>query len=416
LASTQPNPPLPPELLKGLAAQLGMTVPALQQYIASHQQTSTNTWDPFSLDQNIETGTLFKGMQAGATTGPTWYLENAPGMGMRWYASSNAQMRSVLVAGLNLPAGWHAEFVPQGGQDDNAIRIQDNNGKVRQEIALTPDQRAAIMASTPGSGEAQMSPIQRQQAGEEKRGPIGPHPGSHTFQPKYDYTLQLTPDQIGAIQSKQTPIEGSIKDELTSLYSTAKSNPQQMRAWKHELWAAGYYGRGTKLDEIDMNTLGTQDMAAFGSLFADAARYYAAGQNVTWQDLLKLKANSPNNLDALTKGAKTYRLSDPATIIEEANATATKILGRGPSPEDVQTLLKSIETQEQNKKAAVEAGGGFYQGTDPTADIAQYFRQKYPNEAMSTDVNDRVTAWRDLLKTPPAGSAPAEVTPRGVQL
>jgi len=229
-----------------------------------------------------------------------------------------------------------------------------------------------------------------------------------------NYQLVLTPEQWSPqIAGKQQVITGTIGNELKSLYQVAQAHPDLMRQYKHELWMAGYYGSGVKLDAVDMNTITNEDIAAFGNLFIAASRYEQAGQHMTWQELLGKQAQ--NDIAGKQAAAKTYRLTDPASTIQEANAIATKVLGRGPSAEDVRNLVSMVEANEQKRKADTESGGGFYTATDPQADIEQYFRQKYPGEAQATDMNDRITAWRDILKTPPAGGGPGEITPRGVQ-
>jgi hypothetical protein len=191
----------------------------------------------------------------------------------------------------------------------------------------------------------------------------------------------------------QTDQVGNIESEIKSLYSLP---PATLRKYKTELFLAGYYGDAT-LDQINMNTITGDDLKAFGSVMASAAGYWAADKKVTWQQLLSMEAADPS---AKHRGPKTpvIPLSDPEAITLAANETGTKVLGRAPTAKDIQGLVAMIHSREMayGKAQAAGGGGGIVQ-PDVNADMEQWMRKTYPNEAMAVDWGSNAQVWEQLL-------------------
>lgn len=209
-------------------------------------------------------------------------------------------------------------------------------------------------------------------------------------------------------------ITTTIQDQMSKLYDTPKPT---LSKYKHWLWLAGYYGK-TPLDQINMTTLTTDDFAAFGMAMTSAARYKAAGKNLTWQQVLQAEAQDPSaakrTAAIVGAGDKTppIDLSSPEAITAAANATAEKILGHKATSTDVSTVIALIHEREMAYGKAHIAGAG---GTAITPDAAteaasmeNYFRDKYPNEATAVDWSAQATQWDQLLAAPPL-PAPRQV-------
>jgi hypothetical protein len=196
---------------------------------------------------------------------------------------------------------------------------------------------------------------------------------------------------------KPTPDEDvtkTIEEELKTVYSLPEP---QMRKIKTQLWLAGYYG-DTPLEQINMTTVTAQDVEGLTNVMLQAARYFNAGKKITWQGLLSQLAADPASKN-LGENETTAVVSDPQEITAAANAAATEILGRAPTPQDVQTLIGLIHGREKRQNEAIEQKSGSVEATNNEAQIEQYFREKYPNEAFAVDYGSRATIWEDMLRT-----------------
>lgn len=212
---------------------------------------------------------------------------------------------------------------------------------------------------------------------------------------------------IGGDRVDQT---GTIEDELKGLYNM---KPAEIKKYKTQLWLAGYYGRDTPLDQINMTVLSGDDIRFFSDVMLQAARYFAAGKKTTWQDLLAQQSQDPSNTKTKGTGAP-ISISDPAAITAAANKTGQQLLGRAPSPKDVQTLIAAIQQKETIVGTAVNEAQAANTNTpiasvDPQSEIDQYFREQYPAETMAVDWGAAAADWEQMLRTP-AGQ-PGVVTP-----
>jgi hypothetical protein len=229
-------------------------------------------------------------------------------------------------------------------------------------------------------------------------------PGENALFGSPDITLRADPyAQAGPRIPGHNVIKTStVEGEIKSLYDM---DPKQLWDMKNELWLSGYYPSGMKLADLNQNSLTNDDIAAFAGVMMAANRYYEAGKNLTWQDLLHWQAADPaaKKKAQVSQGVVTYSLSDPAAITKAANDAAVQILGRTPSSDDVSTLVSLIHSREMaqqkvtNVSGADQPTGGTTTNVDPQADVEQYFRQHYPNEAMAVDWGSQAQVWNDAL-------------------
>jgi len=222
-------------------------------------------------------------------------------------------------------------------------------------------------------------------------------------------------DNGGSVLIGGVPMEeqtGTIQGEMEKLYDLSDG---EIRKLKTQLWLAGYYPSGTKLDEINMRVITNEDISAFGGVMVAAARYYAAGEKKTWRQLLSEQATDPSAKHKDQSEEPIIPLTDPVAITQAANALGTKVLGRAPSAEDVQAIVAMIHEHELSYGKKQNEGGG--EGVVDTssadsinANMEQYMRQHYPNEAMAVDWGSAAQQWDDLLMSsspqPPIVGAP----------
>lgn len=399
MASPSPSS-IPESLVKVYAQALGVPEDqARAQLQAQAQQAQgANTFAPFALQGNADQGTLY----LGSTPADMSFFPGLPDTRPKGNQTQtiNYLGNNIRVTTPHFGRDYHVELhttwghlpsrdeIAKASEDPSSVQmfvqIKDKHGKVVANQMLDQTEVQSILSRAPGTsghpaigaghnlgGDVNISldPYQLDSAGR-----IGGTPNNEPGVPLKDQT-------------------GMIEDQLKSLYNM---DPKQLAGMKHELWLAGYYGNGTPLSAVNMNSITNDDISAFGTLMTGAARYYAAGKKITWQDLLHQEASDPS-VKAKT-GQPAIPLTDPAAITQQANATATKILGRAPSPEDVSTLIKLIHSQETNYgQTQQQTSGGTVVRPDPTADIEQYLRQHYPNEAMAVDWGSAAQQWDSML-------------------
>jgi len=424
--STPSTPPPPTAItdavIKRYAAAKHIPIAVARSQIQAAQQGGA-AFQPFGLQGNADQGQLYLGpnVVAGRTTAEvpglpiqsnktknytvTWLGQRinvrAPDMG----AGYTVHLRASL-AGSNVPAGgvYSRQDIDRIMQDYRHItqnvynkgeqtlaskssfwiEIDDAKGKSVWQKNLEEIQPGAGMILMGG---AQFRPGQGKDV-------IGK---DWAINPYVDAAKVLT-----TTSDKTTDRTGQIDAELKKLYVLAVENPKQLVSYKHELWLAGYYGK-VPLDQVNMTTLTNEDMTAFGEVMTGAARYYAAKQDITWQDLLHKEAADPSAKKRAAKAdaEPVIPLTDPAAITKAANKTATDVLGHKPNPDDVSAIISLLHNKEKIYGEASNSGeGGTAVNPDPAADIEQYFRDKYPTEAMAVDWGAQAQVWDQLLATP----------------
>lgn len=213
------------------------------------------------------------------------------------------------------------------------------------------------------------------------------------------YTYQ-DPRQGEKIDKNKT-----IAEELQRLYTLP---PDRVAFFKTQLWMAGYFGEDTKLDDVDLYSLDQDTFSALGTIMLEAARYYAAGRKVTWQQLLSQKATGRDQQgeeDDVTK----ITLSDPAQLTVDAEQAAYRILGRKPSPADIQMYIQGVHSAEAKRDTLMSTNQDATAiNVNSAARAESFWREKYPGEAFAVEYADRAQQFMSLLETP-VGSQPAEV-------
>jgi hypothetical protein len=384
-----------------LAKAAGVSLDEWNKRVAAlrDQGTSQREYNPWVLGDNADVGSVYLGQQADPqysmlppkrplayrTVTKTYlghvYSISIPDYGKDWDVelhtdwghTPTAEELSAARSGKKVPGMW--------------VEVRDPHGNVVQRQDLDANQVDTMLRAkptTPGS-----------------KAPA--HEVHFTMDPYKYPNKPLSLDQPALLPTTDKP--GLISDELKKLYDLP---PEKMQHLKSELFLAGYYGPGATLDEINMHTITGMDIQAFGTIMATAAQYYAAaldghGEKLTWQELLKRQASDPSAKHRGTK-VPTIPLTSPALIAAQANATGTAILGRAPSAKDVQALVAMIHGHEMQWGKADQAGGGegvvnATSGEAQQADIEQWMREKYPNEAMATDWGSAAQQWDELLKS-----------------
>lgn len=364
----------------------------------SAQASSQNEFIPFALQGAADQGSLWMGTQA---AGPEGLPSKRPGETKTTsitYLGHKVDVRTPDYGDdykIELHTSWGhtptddelglARRHPSGV--DIFVVVKDADGKVVDQYDLEDEQKRILLG------------VPKQDYISGKGGPhisIEMDPYNMVEPSKADLAGRALYGGLHGTNPKAQDETGLIEDELKKLYTLAETDPEKLRQYKHQLWLAGYYGQGTTLEEINMNSITGDDISAFGSLMAGAARYWAADKRITWQDLLKQQATDPSA--KATEGESPVLLMDPARITLEANATATKILGRAPTPKDVQTIIALIHSQQTAYGEAVQGtSGGTTIQPDPAAQIERFLREQNPEEAMAVDWGSAAQQWDEML-------------------
>lgn len=386
------SPQLSQSNLAALAQALGVSPQELQSSIAAN--ASTSGYNPFALTGSAQTGTLYLG-QKQTTTPQGIPLKThtvtsnfahiplsitMPDFGSGYTVDINSTMGSALAAGAleganaNMTKVW-AEVKDASGK---VVYKQDITAQVGARLGMSVTLANGVV-TTPGAI-----------TGENSKGQPNP----------IEVNLNQLQAEGGGIKPGGTADStGTIEDQLKGLYNM---DPKTLRNFKHELWVAGYYGQ-VPLDRVNMNVMTDLDVQAFSQLMVDSARYYQAGKKITWQSLLQQQATDPTNVKA-SEASTTGPLTDPEAITVDANTAATKLLGHAASPKDVQTLIAMIHGQETAHYASAHNANTVYAPDETSVqnDITQYFREQYPNEALSVDWGSAANEWAQMLAKNPS--------------
>lgn len=413
--NTNPQQNQPSSITDEVLRGSGMTAAQFQALVAARQRgTSSTEYNPFAFDNNGEAGILW----LGSKNDPSWStMPGLPGQKPAGMKKSRVNYRGYQIDVLtpDYGDGFKVEIHTSWGHNPsekelkearanpNSVRIfaqvRDPNGKVVDSVSLDDGQTRTILGlnfdpTSPGP-----------------KGKVLSAESSTPLQVTMDpYAREKTAQGMGATivgGRPQTDSTGTIQGEMEKLF---KMNPKQLRALKTQLWLAGYYGDSVTLDQVSMSTITNEDISAFGGIMVEAARYWSAGQKVTWQELLGKQAADPSSKHKRPQ-EPIIPLTDPEAIAKAANETGTKVLGRAPTAKDVSSIVAMIHKNELTYGKAQNAGGG--QGEvqhDPQADMEAYMRQKYPNEAMAVDWGSAAQQW-DALLTQSSPQPPIVGTP-----
>lgn len=243
---------------------------------------------------------------------------------------------------------------------------------------------------------------------------------------------------------------GTVGEVLKGFY---KLSPDGLRMFQALLFAGGFYGNAN-ITDIQWGLADETTFSAYAQAVARTARMNAAGQAVTYQDVIRNAAQSAGldlgDLDAALSGSNqdlesllsralpgknlVIALSDPTALRSTLDQTASAVLGRKSNAAEqrmfitaIHNMQRSAQTTQQtavndNERSAQLAAAsqigsadaaGFGDNVAPTGDqVVSYtmpdaqaqaeaqLRAEHPAEAGAHDIALQYANLLELLKSP----------------
>jgi hypothetical protein len=198
--------------------------------------------------------------------------------------------------------------------------------------------------------------------------------------------------------------ERTIGDLAGSFF---KLSGDKLRDLQQDLFIGGFYGNADP-DKIAWGAEG--DDVSYGAWLkavARAQKYYAAGRNLTVEDVIKMAGEQSGKSLADGGGEKpttNVRLQDPAALGLMLDATSQKVLGRKANPEEKRLFLAAMRSAEisqgQQQHNAPTGALNVMQDVDPEAQAVVAARNADPVRADAREVVGVFDTIAKMFKTP----------------
>lgn len=173
---------------------------------------------------------------------------------------------------------------------------------------------------------------------------------------------------------------------------------------QERLFAGGFYGPEAEAEDIAWGTHDEPSFQAWSLVVQRAARFNAAGRDITTDDVMALAAQASNlSDDGLDEPKVVISLTDPSAIVRMVNNASRRLTGRKATPERQRELVAMIhELQrevaiEQSRAIEAESGTFTLQQPDVEARIEQEIRRTSPNEVEGFAVGQALQTLENLI-------------------
>lgn len=207
-------------------------------------------------------------------------------------------------------------------------------------------------------------------------------------------------DSLG-MGSGTIPTTQTADKWLKGLYTMS---PQDLADLQHRLYNQGWY-KGTNVNTPEQIQYGRPDAAtlqAYGSVLAEGARYNAAGQKISINQVIDL-GGTVGTADG--KGTP-FEATNPADLTAALKGEAQQELGRDPSTGDISNYQDEYLGQEDaaRRQIIADQGSNTTEGVtgpaSPTAGADAYIDQHNLADKVAYGAAVRQQAFFDMLKSP----------------
>jgi hypothetical protein len=223
------------------------------------------------------------------------------------------------------------------------------------------------------------------QTGRKKVG-IGNVPGVYVPGGATPEQAQKIIDEAKRRSEQLAPEKKPISDVYGEFYNMDATQRQGLQT---ALFAAGFYGT-KKLDSIPFGEADDTSEAALTALLVRTAKMNAAGQDVTWEEVLANLSGSDAakaRLAAGGGGGSSVSYYDPTYLAQTLDDAAKNVLGRKASVDEQRMFINAFH--------AAQAANTNIQS--PPASAEAFARQNAPVEAGAHDVSNTFGEFVKLL-------------------
>ncbi|HYH52140.1 MAG TPA: hypothetical protein VEG38_21570 [Acidimicrobiia bacterium] len=221
-----------------------------------------------------------------------------------------------------------------------------------------------------------------------------PGKGEFTMQEESQFLYGGMPSDY----TREFPTEKRISELERDFWS--KDRDAEISELQRRLWAGGFYPPGADPTEIALGDRDPYTEKAWQNALDRAAKFRAAGQNLTLDEVIDMGANIRKEGGINGEGGPggtgraplVTELANPEDLKYYAQKTAVNTLGRALRPDELERFVSSFHaSQQQSQAAAYNAGGTGGPGGSvvgaPSAAVAaeQFARQADPTAAGAHD-------------------------------
>jgi hypothetical protein len=194
----------------------------------------------------------------------------------------------------------------------------------------------------------------------------------------------------------------TTKTKLDELVRQERKDPEAFLRLQLDLFKGGFFQPSVRLEEIQAGTLDDTTLDAYYNLMQWTARYNAAGEDVTTEDVLRERSEKGLGIlrEQLAKarsgggggGGNIVSLADPAGLAQALHQVAQQTIGRKATADEQRMFVSMFHAMQSG---AQSAESGTVVNPDVQGQAEQMLRQQAPVEAQAHDIS---TTFNSFLK------------------
>lgn len=182
----------------------------------------------------------------------------------------------------------------------------------------------------------------------------------------------------------------TVDDALKSMYQLPADELKDLQT---KLFKGGYYSNATKITDIPLGSPDQSTLEAYYGLLADVGHRNAAGQPVTWEDVL----DSQSSADVGEKNKAKYQAIDPRDAAAVADQVAQQVFGRKATVDDQRYALSILNAAGQQAFTSQQNMTAGTQAPDPQAALTDAFQQRNPQEAFGYSLTNAMDVLTKMV-------------------
>lgn len=160
--------------------------------------------------------------------------------------------------------------------------------------------------------------------------------------------------------NETTPVTKTVADLVKQFYTI---EGPQLRELQNDLFVGGFYGQ-TDPSSISWGQQDNATYSAYLQAVVRASRYYAAGKNLTVDDVLNLAAQTAGK-EGRAKTPAVAQLTDPAGLASTIDDATLKVLGRKATIDEKRAFTAAIHSTQRQTAQQLAGASDLTQGVGP---------------------------------------------------
>ena len=206
-------------------------------------------------------------------------------------------------------------------------------------------------------------------------------------------------DEDSIVRTERETTE--VGDLLQEFYELDR---QELIELQERLFAGGFYGQDAEVDDVAWGEHDEVSFDAWTLVVLRAARFNAAGRDITTDDVMQMAAESANlSGDAGQERKVIVQLDDPAAIARMVDTIMRRRTGRKGTPEEQREMVAMIHELQREwsiaQAQAIQADSGTFtiRDVDVEARLENEIRRRNPTEVEGFQVGRALETLENLI-------------------